>query len=115
MDDGLVKRHAIATDGYHRLARAFFPAGSPEVRHIHRVLANEFPVPYLLELKFKSERERPADVEVLNRMAATAYSGWMPRSVAYRLLYEHTPRAAYKGAQATYRAARSVLAKIGSR
>jgi abequosyltransferase len=115
MDDGLVKRYAIATDGYDRLARAFFPKGSPEVRHIHRVLANEFPVPYLLELKFKSERERSEDVAVLNRMAATAYSGWAPRSVAYRLLYDHTPRAVYMGAQASYRAVKSILARRRSR
>jgi abequosyltransferase len=114
MDDGLIKRYAIATDGYDRLAQAFFPRGSPEARHIHRVLANEFPVAYLLELKFKSERERPEDVETLNRMATIAYIGWAPRSVVYRLLYDHTPRAVYMAAQAGYRGARAVLAKIRS-
>jgi abequosyltransferase len=115
MDAGLINRYAIATDGYHRLAQAFFPASSPEARHIHRVLANEFPVPYMLELKFKSERERPEDVPVLDRMAATAYSSRTPRSVAYRLLYDHTPRAAYMGAQATYRTAMRIVAKLRGR
>jgi hypothetical protein len=75
-------------------------------------LANEFPVPYMLELKFKSERERPKDVSTLDRMAATAYSGRTPRSVAYRLLYDHTPRAAYRTVQATYRAAGAIAAKL---
>jgi abequosyltransferase len=112
MDDGLVNRNAIATDGYHRLAGACFSQGSPEWRHIHRVLANEFPAPYLLELKFNGERMRPEDVPVVDRMAAIAYSGRTPRSVAYRLLYNHTPRMAYRAAQATYRAARSIVARI---
>jgi abequosyltransferase len=112
MDDGLVNRNAIAIDGYDRLARACFSQGSLEARHIHRVLANEFPAPYLLELKFKSERERPEDVAVLDRLAATAYSGRTPRSVVYRLLYDHTPRIAYRTTQAIYRAIRSIVARI---
>ncbi len=112
MDGGLVGRYAIAIDGYHRLARACFPEGSREARHIRRVVTNEFPPWILLGLKFGSERERPGDVPLVDRLAATAYADRTPRNLIYRLIYKHTPRAAFRAAQATYRAGRSTTASI---
>ena len=112
MDKGLVNRYAITIDGYDRLARACFPEGSREARHIRRVVTNELPPWGLLELKFSSERERPEDVPVIDRLAATAYGGRTPRSLVYRLIYEHTPRAVFRAAQLTYRAVRSVTTSI---
>jgi abequosyltransferase len=112
MDKGLVNRYAIAIDGYHRLARACFPEGSREARHVRRVVTNEFPPWGLLELKFSSERERPEDVPVVDRLAAKAYGDRTPRNLLYRLIYGHTPRAAFRAAQATYRTARSITASI---
>jgi abequosyltransferase len=112
MERGAVHRYAIAIDGYHRLARAHFREGSPEARHIHRVITNEFPPWGLLEVKFNAERERPEDVPEVNRLAAEAYRGGLLRDPVYRALYDHTPRPAYRGAQATVRTARSVAGSV---
>ncbi len=115
MDKGLVNRYAIAIDGYHRLAAACFPPGSAEVRHIHRVVANEFPPWGLLDLKFSNERERPEDVPAVDRLAAKAYGDGTPRSRLYGLIYRHTPRAAFRAAQSAYRVTRSATASIRAR
>jgi abequosyltransferase len=112
MDKGLVNRYAIAIDGYDRLARACFPQGSREARHVRRVVTNEFPPWGLLELKFSSERERPEDVPAVDRLAAKAYGDRTPRNLVYRLIYEHTPRAAFRAVQTTYRTGRSITASI---
>jgi abequosyltransferase len=112
MDKGLVNRYAIAIDGYHRLARACFPEDSLEARHVRRVVTNEFPPWGLLELKFSSERERPDDLPVVDRLAATAYGDRTPRNLLYRVIYKHTPRVAFRAAQASYRAGRSITGWI---
>jgi abequosyltransferase len=112
MDKGLVHRYAIAIDGYHRLASACFPAGSQEARHIRRALTNEFAPWVLLDLKFTTERERPDDVPNLDRLAAKVYGDPTPRNRIYHLIYQRTPRAAFRSVQAAYRAVRSVRARF---
>jgi abequosyltransferase len=112
MDKGLANRYAIAIDGYHRLADACFPQGSPEGRHIRRVVTNEFPPWVLLELKFTSEGERPGDVTLVDRLAEKAYRDRTPRNLVYRLIYRHTPHAAFKLALAGFRAGRSLIASL---
>jgi abequosyltransferase len=87
MDEGIVNRWAIAIDGYHRLADACFPPTSAEARHVRRVLTNEFPPWGLLDLRFKSEAERPGDVAVVDRLAAKAYGDRTARNLVYRLFY----------------------------
>ena len=42
MDSGLVRRYALAIDGYNRLASTFFGDDSMEARDIRRVVRNEF-------------------------------------------------------------------------
>jgi len=115
MDKGLVNRYAIAIDGYHRLADACFPQGSREARDVRRVVRNEFPPWLMLELKFKSQRERPEDLPTVDRLAAKAYGGRTPLNMPYRLIYKHTPRVAFRAAQATYRAGRSTTASLKTR
>ena len=115
MDQGLVHRYAIAIDGYHRLARACFPDGSWEARHVRRATRNEFRPRVMLELKFTSERERPEDVPEVDRLAAKAYSDRTPRNLLYRLIYKHTPRVAFRAAQTANRAARAVATSIRTR
>jgi len=115
MDQGLVHRYAIAIDGYDRLARACFPNGSWEARHVRRVMTNEFPPWLMLDLKFSSERERPEDVPAVDRLAAKAYGDRTPRNLLYRLIYKHTPRVAFQAAQAANRAARSTTTSIRRR
>jgi abequosyltransferase len=110
MDKGPVNREAIAIDGYHRLARTFFPEGSREAHHIRRAVRNEVPPWRLLGLRFISERERPDDVPVVDRLAAKVYGDRTPRNLVYRLSYEHTPRMAFQAARATYHAGRLITA-----
>jgi abequosyltransferase len=107
-DKGLVHRYSIAIDGYHRLADTHFPTDSQEVQDIRRAVRNEFPPWLLLRLKFTSERERPEDLLAVNRLAAKVYWNRAPLNLVYRLLYEHTPRAAFRAAQLSYRPARSI-------
>jgi abequosyltransferase len=114
-DRGLVHRYSIAIDGYHRLADTFFAPGSMEARHLRLAVRNEFPPWLLLRLKFSSESERPDDMPAVDRLAAKAYVDRTPRNLAYRLIYEHTPRAAFRAAQAAYHASRPITASIRTR
>ncbi len=112
LDKGLVNRHAIAIDGYHRLADACFPAGSMEARHVRRAVRNEFPPWLALDLKFKSETEHPDEVPVVDRLAAKAYGDRTPIDRLYRLIYDHTPRVAFMTTRSVYRSLRSVTVSI---
>jgi abequosyltransferase len=112
VDKGLVHRCAIAIDGYHRLADTYFPAGSLEAQHIRRTVTNECPPWLMLRLKFTSESERPDEVPVVNRLAAKVYGDRTPGNMVYRLIYEHTPRAAFRAAQAAHRRGRSITASV---
>lgn len=107
-DKGLVHRYAIAVDGYQRLADTHFPLESQEVQDIRRALRNEFPPWLLLRLKFASERERPEDLPEVNRLASKVYWNRAPLNLVYRLLYEHTPHAAFRAAQLSYRPVRAI-------
>jgi abequosyltransferase len=111
MDQGLVHRYAIAIDGYHRLAAACLPSGSIEAFYVRRALANEFPPWLMLRLKFGSE----SDVAEVDRLAAKVYGDRTLRNRVYRLLYEHTPRAAFRAVQGGYRVGRPIIVSIRTR
>jgi O-antigen biosynthesis alpha-1,3-abequosyltransferase len=112
MDRGLAHRYAIAIDGYHRLASDHFGAETIEARHIRRVVTREFPPYVLLDLKFVSQRDRPDDVPLVDRLAAKAYGDRSPRSVAFRLLYDRTPQVAFVVTRAVVRAVRATGARV---
>jgi abequosyltransferase len=112
LDQGIVNRHAIAIDGYHRLAHACFPPGSMEARNVRRAVRNEFPPWLVLDLKFMSETERPDELPAIDRLAAKAYGDRTPTNLIYRLLYEHTPRAAFMATRSVYRSVRSIIGSI---
>jgi abequosyltransferase len=115
MDQGLIHRYAMAIDGYNRLAHTCFPEGSPEMRHVRRVVRNEFPPWLLLGLKFSSKLERPEDVPAVDSLAIKAYGDRTLRNLFYRLTYQYTPRPAFRAAQATNRVVRSISASIKRR
>jgi hypothetical protein len=115
MDSGLVHRYAIAIDGYHRLAAACFPAGSIEAHHVRRAVNDEFAPWLMLRLKFSSESERPEEVAEVDRLAAKVYGDRSPRNLIYRLLYRHTPRAAFRAAQVAYRVGSPLAVSITTR
>ena len=100
MERGLVHRYAIAIDGYHRLASAYFPPGSPESRDIHRVVSNEFPPWVLLAAKVDDRRNARGEGATVDRLAAKAYSDPSLRNRISHLVYSWTPLWAFATAQA---------------
>jgi abequosyltransferase len=112
MDRGLFPRYAVATDGYYRLARICLADGSPEARHVRRVVANEFPPWLLLRLKFERKRECPEELPDVDNLAAKAYSDRTPQNLLYRLTYRYTPQPAFRAAQAVNRVARSIASTV---
>jgi abequosyltransferase len=100
MDRGIVHRYAKAIDGYHRLASSYFPEGSPEARHIRRVVTNEFPPWILFATKLDSRRSARGDEATVDRLAAKAYRDLSLRNGIYRLTYKWTPLFAFAAAQA---------------
>jgi len=115
MDAGIIRRYALAIDGYHRLARTFFDEDSDEARAIRRVVRNEFPPWILLEARSQGERDgRSEDVPLLDRLARTTYADPGLRNRIYLLLYRRMPLRAYRAALALYRFIRRV-ARFGRR
>ncbi len=115
MERGLVHRYAIAIDGYHRLATAFFPQDSLEAHHVRRVVTNEFPPYFMLELKFATQDEHPEDMPELDRLASKVYGGRTLRNRLYLLLYRFTTRKLFAAARAVSRAAKSRDAQFTTR
>lgn len=102
MDAGVVRRYALAIDGYHRLAETFFGAGSDEAHHVRRVVTNEFPPWMLLAAKADARRERPEDLALLDGLAAKTYAD---RSLANRIkhaTYRLAPLGLFTRARAVY-------------
>jgi abequosyltransferase len=110
MDHGIVRRYALAIDGYHKLADAFFAAGSLEARHVRRVVTNEFPPWTFLHAKCEVRKEHPEDLALLDRLAATAYADRSLGNRAKHLMYRATPVPAYQSVRACYRIVKSLRA-----
>jgi abequosyltransferase len=102
MDSGIVRRYALAIDGYHRLAATFFPPDGPEARDIRRVVVNEFPPWILLHAKAEATRDRPEDLALLDGLAAKAYCDPTPANRVRHLIYRSTPIPAYLGARRSF-------------
>ena len=113
MDRGVIRRYALAIDGYNRLAATYFGDDSPEARHIRRAVRNEFPPWILLHAKLESEgngyRE---DLPLLDRLAETVYRDRSATNRLYSFVYRATPIGAYRAALAGYRRAK-MLARRG--
>ena len=115
MDHGIIRRYALAIDGYHRLADTFFGHDSSEAREIRRVVANEFPPWILLNAKMQSQEEgNRADIPLLDRLAATAYRDRDPRNRIYHALYRHTPVRAFRSALSGYRAVKAARSRLSA-
>jgi abequosyltransferase len=112
MERGYAHRYAIAIDGYHRLASAYFPEQSPEARDIRRVVTNEFPPRVLLAAKLDGRRHARGDEAEVDRLAAKAYADPTPRNRLRRLAYRATPLRAFAAAQAV---SRRVVAPLRAR
>lgn len=108
LDSGIVRRYALAIDGYHRLAAAFFGPDSPEAGDIRRVVTNEFPPWILLHAKAEATRLRPADLPLIDRLAAKTYADPSPANRVRHLIYRLTPIPAYLSARAAYHALKAL-------
>ena len=108
MDSGIVRRYALAIDGYHRLAETFFGANSPEARDVRRVVTNEFP-PWILLAAKAEAAGRPEDRVLLDRLASKTYADRSLGNRIKHLAYRWTPLFVFTRARATYGAAMRAL------
>jgi abequosyltransferase len=116
MDRGLIRRYAIAIDGYNRLAATFFGDDSPEARDIRRVVRNEFPPWALLSAKLEGMKDgRADDLVLLDRLAATTYRDRTLKNRIYGFLYRRTPLVVYRRAVVIFRSLRTVRRSLKSR
>lgn len=99
MDQGLVGRYAKTIDGYHCLARTYFPPDSPEARSMRRAVSNEFPPWILLAMKLESKRSGSGEEGTVDRLAATVYGDRSLRNRICYLVYRWTPSSAFAAAQ----------------
>jgi abequosyltransferase len=100
MEGGLVHRFAIAIDGYHALASAYFSEHSPEARDMRRVVANEFPPWMFLAARLGARRARSGEEAEVDRLAAAAYSEPTARNRLHHAVYRLTPNFLFAAAQA---------------
>jgi abequosyltransferase len=89
-DRGMVRRIAIAVDGYDRIATAIFGPDSPEAADMRRVIRNEYTLPFLLHAKLTMYENRSVESGTeLAKLVAKLYSDPQPgvrlRRAAYRL------------------------------
>lgn len=104
MDKGLVHRHALAIDGYHRIGDEVFGHESIEARHIRRVIANEFPLKAMFYTRVNCrDRGRMDDLPELDRLVKKTYSDLGVSSIAYLLGYRLIPMKVYEIARMIYR------------
>lgn len=111
-DDGVVRRVALAVDGYNRLANVFFGSSSAEAYHIRRALANEYPPLLLVHTRSQARAERPEDIGLLDQLVKKIYADPSVGNRLRRLAYRATPAGAYEWTRLGYLAARR---RAGSR
>lgn len=71
---GLVKRFAIAIEGYNRIADTLFGADSAEAVHIRRCLRNEYTLPHFLYAKYLARKyPETEDIAHLDRLVKVFY------------------------------------------
>lgn len=106
---GVVKRYALAIEGYQRIAAEIFGADSVEAYHIRRVLRAEFTVADLLYAKSLTaawpDRE---DRGHLDRLASRLFSDAGPGNWCRRAIYRTVPVLAYDSLRKLWRRLRKL-------
>lgn len=101
---GVVRRYAIAIQGYQELGRHFWGSNSRQAFHIRRVLRNEFRLRMFLGAKLLcATRPATEDILLLNDLVARTYSDVSLSCIMKRLAYHLFPLALYQPARAVYR------------
>jgi abequosyltransferase len=103
LDKGLVNRYRITIEGFDRIARAFFPPGSPEDLHIRRTMRAEHNLKSLLDLKlFCHDRMLHDDLAMLDGLAQTQYGYPLLSNRVKLSVYRYAPIAFLKIAKPLY-------------
>jgi abequosyltransferase len=97
---GVVRRMALAIDGYIRIANRLWGPCSEEAFHVRRVLRNEFPLRFLLATKASCQPEEAAPLALL---VGRLYCDPRPGVIASRLLFRMTPISVLPALKALYR------------
>ena len=102
---GVVQRASLAIDGFRRVADYFFGTGSPEARHVDRVLKNDYSLSEMAMLK--AQVEDRGHVREFNRLARRHYAAGTAADVFRLFFVVTTPAWAFAAMLWTFRRARS--------
>jgi len=110
MGSGLVRRIALAVDGFHRIANDLFGPDSIEAFHIRRVIANEYSLRPLLDAKLDCRgRGLVEDEKILDGLARKVCSNPGVRSLFSLIAYRYMPLGVYGSTRSLYRSVRKRL------
>jgi abequosyltransferase len=100
---GVVRRYALAIQGYEKLYLHFWGNDSRQAFHIRRVLRNEFPIRIFIAAKAlclaNPEKE---DKRLLDHLMACTYQDTSLSSILKRVTYRVVPIALYRLARVVY-------------
>ncbi|GAA4716804.1 glycosyltransferase [Sphingomonas lutea] len=113
---GVVKRFALAIDGYNRIAEDLYGRGSEEAKHVQRVIRGEFGIRHFLWTK-ELTRQQPAreSREELDRLAKRNFRNGRLRGNVEYLVYRLLPAAPVSLAIKAFRSARAQLRRLPAR
>lgn len=104
LDKGIVRRIAIAVDGYLNMAHRYFGEESEEAMYIRRMLRNDLKLPIWMYARRRTA-ESPASEnrEELNRLMTLCYSDPGLNNFAVRITYHYCPLIGYRLMHLGYR------------
>lgn len=104
LDNGVVRRLAIAVDGYLNMANRYFGEKSAEAMHIRRMLRNDLKLPVWMYARRKvTESPESESLEELNRLMTLCYSDPGLHNSAVRITYQYCPLIGYRSMLLVYR------------
>jgi len=102
--NGVVRRYALAIEGYQNLAAHFWGKSSNQAFHIRRVLRNEFRLRQFLEAKaLCSAHPERENRHLLDKLVVLMYSDWTFTCLINRFVYWLFPTPLYSHVRAVYR------------
>jgi len=105
--NGIVRRHALAIDGYHKLADTFFGSDSPEAFHFRRVVRNEYGFRALLDTRMRCEQNLDSEsIALLDQLVCKAYRDTPLKRLLIRGAFRVIPARLYLRLQNYYRGLR---------
>ena len=98
LDQGMVRRHEIAINGYNKIADKIFGHYSLEAFYIRRSVRRELTIRHMLNLKlYCDDNNLSKDKMALDRLALKHYSDPNLSSRISLLAYKYTPMNLYRG------------------